>query len=825
MAFHTMRIAAGSRLGRYEILAFIGAGGMGEVYKARDERLHRTVALKVLRADCCGHPEYQRRFASEAEVLARLNHPRICAIYDVGTTDGVDFFVMEYLEGQSLASLARKGGAPIREAARYALEIAEALAAAHRHGLVHRDLKPSNVFVTRTGAKLLDFGLARVATLAAADLSTTAVTAATTPSGVVLGTPAYIAPEVLRGDEADARSDLFAYGAVLFEILTGQAAFKGATAMDVVAAVLDQDAPRAGTLVPGIPPMLERLVANCLEKHPHARWQSAHDAVLALRDLQYDDDASTGAQMGAQPAPQRLTFQRGSIYAARFAPEGTNVLYSAAWNGMPTQVYLTRPDSPESKALGLGNADLLAVSASGTLAILQQQQINGFVRSGVLAQVHLAGAQPRTLATDILDADWTRAPERLLVVRRNSTRCQLEWPIGRVVYESDGLISHPRSSRDDQAVAFIDHPRIFDDSGAVVVIDHAGNRRELSGGWSSIWGLAWSKQGQEVWFTAAKGGTTRSLRAVTLSGEERVIAHTTGALTLHDIGVNGEVLISEDSSRGDVLFRSDDVERQLTWLDGTYPRDLSADGTMLLFDETGDGGGPAYSVYLRSTDGGPAVRLGDGFAATLSPDKRWAAMIPRSMRGGIPVVPTGPGEPMLVADGTLEEYRWLAWLPDGQHVVCNAAEPGRGLRLFVHRLGSAGMRAISPENMLGPVAVAPDGRHVIGVHRAERSAWVFPLDAGRAPQLIPQITPEEMPFQWSDDGAAVYLRHRGGEMPLRVSRLELTTGEKRLWREFTIADRAGVQVISSILLTPDGRHVALVYRRVLSDLFLFAGLS
>jgi hypothetical protein len=189
------------------------------------------------------------------------------------------------------------------------------------------------------------------------------------------------------------------------------------------------------------------------------------------------------------------------------------------------------------------------------------------------------------------------------------------------------------------------------------------------------------------------------------------------------------------------------------------------------------------------------------------------------------VVPTGPGEPMLVADGTLEEYRWLAWLPDGQHVVCNAAEPGRGLRLFVHRLGSAGMRAISPENMLGPVAVAPDGRHVIGVHRAERSAWVLPLDAGRPPQLIPQITPEEMPFQWSDDGAAVYLRHRGGEMPLRVSRLELTTGEKRLWREFTIADRAGVQVISSILLTPDGRHVALVYRRVLSDLFLFAGLS
>jgi serine/threonine protein kinase/Tol biopolymer transport system component len=735
---------------------------------------------------------------------------------------------MECLDGQSLASLLRTQRVSVRQAVRYALEIAEALAAAHRLGLVHRDLKPSNIFVTQSGAKLLDFGIARVIPPAyIADCFPTPSLPTPTPVGRLLGTPGYMAPEVLRGAQADARSDMFGYGAVLFELLSGTAAFKGNTYLDLVTEVLQTDPPGVRALVPDVPAVLERLVVNCLNKDPQTRWQSAQDAWLELKGFSDDQSIETSATSISKSTFHRLTFQRGTIYAARFAPEGTNVLYSAAWNGLPVEIFLTRPDSPESKPLGFGHSELFAVSSKGTLAISLEPQVIGFLFSGLLAQVSLAGAQPRTLSKDVVAADWMQTSERLLIVRRSGTHYRVEWPIGRVVYETEGLISHPRISRDGRLVAFIDHPHVFDDSGAVVVLDENGRRTVVSDGWSSIWGLAWSANGREIWFTAARSGNSRTLRATSLSGDERVIAQTTGRLTLHDVAPSGEVLVSEDLDHSGVLFRSEDAnaENDLSWLDVTFPRDLSIDGTMLLFDETGDGGGSLYSAYLRPTDGRPAVKLGDGYAATLSPDKRWASTIPRSLRGGISLIPTGPGESSNIQVSTLDEYRWLRWLMDGEHVVINATEPGRGRRLFLHRIGTSEVRPISPENIQGPYAVAPDGQQVVGVNREDRSAWLFPIDASRTPQLIPQVTSDELPFQWSHDGAALYLRRRGGEMPLRVFRLDLATGEKTLWREISIPDRAGVQVISQILLSPDGRKYVLGFRRVLSDLFLLSGVS
>lgn len=822
-----MTLKAGTRLGRYEVIECLGQGGMGEVYRANDDRLRRHVALKVLRGDDPVSPEIRRRLAREAEMLARVNHPNICTLYDFETANGLDFLVMEYLQGQSLAHLLATHRIPMHVAVRYAIDIGEGLAAAHRLGLVHRDLKPSNVFVTKGGTKLLDFGIALWRSPVQNAPSNALTPWTPTPDGVVLGTPAYMAPEVLRGERPDQKSDLFSYGALLFEMITGQPAFRGSSWAEIVTDVLTRELPALRTVMPDVPAALEQLVADCLRKETHERWESAHDAALMLRAVHDGHGGAVGTGIRPHSTIHRLTFQRGTIYSARFSPEAANVLYSAAWNGLPIDLFLTRRDSPESRPFGLRDANLLSVSSSGNLALALDVQFKGLARSGVLAQVAFAGAQPRRLSSDVVAADWLRDPERLFIVRRRGARCQLEWPIGKVRYETEALISHARVSQDGRLVAFVHHPHAFDHGGAVAVMEEGGSPRLVSDGWSSIWGLAWSPDGREVWFTASKEGSNRSLRAASLAGEERILAEMTGSLTLHDVAPNGDVLVSEDIVRTGVVFKTDDgsVQRDMTWLDATFPRDLSNDGTLLLFDETGDGGGPAYSSYVRATTGAPAVRLGNGFAHSLSPDKQYAITVSRSLRGGLLVIPLGPGDPMTLQHANLDEYQWSKWLPDGRRIVVNAIERGSGPRLFVHDLGSGEITAISRTNVLGPAAVAPDGQRVLGIDAVDRSTWIFAVD-GRQPSLcIPDITPDDLAFQWSVDGHAVYLRRRGGELPLRVMRMDLSSGQRDVWREVTIADPAGVHAISDMVLTPDGRNYVIAYSRILSDLFVVTGVG
>ena len=296
-------------------------------------------------------------------------------------------------------------------------------------------------------------------------------------------------------------------------------------------------------------------------KNPETRWQSAQDASLALKGLQEDWSRGGRTQRYSatvQPRLHRLTFNRGTIYSARFVPEGRSVVYSAAWEGAPIQIYLTRRDSPESIPLGFGAADLLAVSTGGTLALSLEPRVSGLVRTGVLARVPFAGTQPRRLLNDVLDADWTAGGEQLAVVRRPGAHCQLEWPIGRTVYQTPGFISHPLVSRDGRSIAFLDHPTHFDDGGAVVVLDESAHRRVVSDGWVSVWGLAWPPDNREIGLTAAKGGSARELRAAAPGAQERVLVHTTGSLTLHDVAANGEVVLSQDALRTRVMFRGDD---------------------------------------------------------------------------------------------------------------------------------------------------------------------------------------------------------------------------------------------------------------------------
>jgi eukaryotic-like serine/threonine-protein kinase len=397
-------LSTGTRLGPYEILGSIGAGGMGEVFRARDARLDREVALKVLPTAVATDPDRMQRFEQEARAAAALNHPNILVVHDVGAQDGVPYVVSELLDGHTLRHVLDAGALPARKATDYASQVASGLAAAHDRGIVHRDLKPENVFVTKDGrAKILDFGLAK---LVASSSGASQATALQTDPGTVLGTAGYMAPEQLRGEDVDARSDIFSLGAMLYEMYAGRRAFSGRTAVETMSAILKEDPPELGP-IKGVSPAVERVMRRCLEKNRLERFQSARDVNFALDALSTATSAAhevvaapamdrrvrlpvaialvvvAGALAAAatyaavrrlapppvQPAIKQLTFRSGTVRGARFAPDGKSVIYGAAWEGRPIELYAVREQSPESSVVSLPPADLLAISTTGELAV------------------------------------------------------------------------------------------------------------------------------------------------------------------------------------------------------------------------------------------------------------------------------------------------------------------------------------------------------------------------------------------------------------------------------------------------------------------------
>ncbi len=305
-----MTLAAGSRLGPYEVLSPLGAGGMGEVYKARDTRLERTVAVKVLPQHLSSSPEVRQRFEREAKTISQLSHPHICALYDVGNQDGIEYLVMEYLEGDTLADRLSKGPLPLEQTLRFGMEIADALDRAHRQGIVHRDLKPGNIMITRSGVKLLDYGLAKALAPPSPASNLTALPTETplTEQGAILGTLQYMAPEQLEGKEADARADIFAFGAVLYEMATGKKAFSGKSHASLIGAILRDEPSSISSVQPMTPPALDRIVKTCLAKEPEDRWQSARDVALQIRDV--------SAVEGGIPTAQRRNRGIGILIGA-----------------------------------------------------------------------------------------------------------------------------------------------------------------------------------------------------------------------------------------------------------------------------------------------------------------------------------------------------------------------------------------------------------------------------------------------------------------------------------------------------------------------------
>jgi len=363
-----MTLSAGTRLGPYELVAPTGAGGMGEVYRAKDTRLDRTVAVKVLPEHLSSSAESRRRFEREAKTISQLSHPHICALYDVGNQDGIEFLVMEYLEGETLSDRLLKGALPFEQLLRYGIEIADALDKAHRQGIVHRDLKPGNVMVTKSGVKLLDFGLAKaIAPTTPQQLTSFPTQQALTQEGTILGTFQYMAPEQLEGRDADTRTDIFAFGTLLYEMATGQKAFSGRTQASLIAAIIERMPPPISTVSPMTPPAFDRVVKTCLEKDPEDRWQTAHDVML---ELKWVAEGGSAAGLPAPVVARRKSREKLAwVLAALFAVGtiGSAALGLRFWRGA-TETRTIRTSilpPPKSSFRFFGLSGAMALSPDG----------------------------------------------------------------------------------------------------------------------------------------------------------------------------------------------------------------------------------------------------------------------------------------------------------------------------------------------------------------------------------------------------------------------------------------------------------------------------
>jgi eukaryotic-like serine/threonine-protein kinase len=861
-------LSAGSRLGPYEVLAPLGAGGMGEVYRARDPRLGREVAIKVLPSSFSKDPDRLRRFEHEARAAGALNHPNITAIHDIGSHDGSPYVVTELLEGETLRSRISTGALSTRKAIDYAIQIAHGLAAAHEKGIVHRDLKPENLFVTRDGrVKILDFGLAKLKQPEAGPEKQTELATATagTEPGVVLGTMGYMSPEQVRGKPADQRSDIFAFGTILWEMLSGRRAFHGDTAADTMTAILTKEPQELSGKDAAIHPGLDRIVRHCLEKNPEERFQSARDLAFDLEALSGVSAARaavalpstkrrrpwvltaaaaaaaalvaaavagflayrSGKKAGYVPPPSffQLTFQRGELGGSFFAPDGHTIVYSAAWEGKPMEVFVHRPESPESRQFGL-QGEVLGMSRTGELAVsLNRRPYFPFVGIGRLGRISIAGGAPREILDDVQWSDWSVDGKDLAIVRDVGARNRLEFPIGKVVYETDGWISHPRVSPGGDRIAFVDHPIPRDDGGSIAVVDRAGKKTTLTPVYATAQGLVWTPDGREIWFTAAEGGFNRAIHAVDQSGRGRLVGRIPGVSTIKDISKDGRVLMANETYRLGVLGRraGDPKESELSWLDFSLVTDISRGGDAILLTESGEGGGPGYSAYLRKTDGSAAVRLGEGSAQAFSPDSQWALCIVHPVTDATLVaVPTSVGETRAFPKDGLR-VTTADWFPDGKRILFTATAPGSGTRLYVRDFAGGKARPLTPEGYRHfERAISPDGRFV-AVRGPDRRLYLYPLEGGE-PTPLPGLTAEDRPARFDKDGRWLYVYSLGG-IPLRIYRYEIASGRKELWKEVSPADSAGLSSMSRFVPTPDGQAYAYSYFRVLSYLQIVDGLK
>ena len=864
---------AGTGLGPYRITAPLGAGGMGEVYRAHDTRLGRDVAVKVITAAFSRDPDRVRRFEQEARVASALNHPSIISMYDFGMHEGAPYVVMELLEGESLRSRLRQGPIPLRKVLEYGAQTARGLAAAHAKGIVHRDLKPENLFLTREGrVKILDFGLAKLSRpeLSEAPDAPT-VTKALTSAGAILGTVGYMSPEQVRGESADHRSDLFSLGTILHEMVTGERAFRGESSVETLNAILKEEPGPLSAAGREVPPAVEGIIRHCLEKNPEERFQSARDLAFALEG-QGGVSAVSGVGLAVpvqkraavwrrpafvalaavvaiaavsaatflwtrqtvqRPVPSyaRVTLRRGNVLTARFTLDGQSVLYSATWDGKPREVFSQRLGSTDARTLGLTGSRVMA-AAENEMAIV--------LPNFTLARVPLDGGTPREVVEGVWFADLSRDGTKFLIVRFESGQIQLECPPGRVLLQrpSEQWINGPRLSPRGDLIAFEDNTSFSgSEGGGIVVMDLSGRKRLLtktvgggigmnwspeSGWFETLGNVAWSSDGREVWFVGSVAGTGEGLYAVTLSGKVRLVTRLPGGLYLQDIAGDGRVLLTRRSDRTETRGKmaGDSLERNLSWLDGTADAFPSADGTRLVFNDSG-------GTYLWRMDGSRPLRLADEGFLSVSPDWRWI-ICRNPPQTGIKLVPIGAGETKVLPLGTLADVFNASWQPDGKRIRIGGREAGQPARGYIQEPPDGLPRPENPEDVTERGQLSPDGRWVLATPPDGGLNVLYPVRGGE-PRAVPGLEASDGFLCWGEDSRSLFVMpgmfYGGSWIPARVVRLDLQTGRRQTWLELVPPDRTGVNRIDGVAITPNGRYYTYCFMRQLSDLYVAEGLK
>jgi serine/threonine protein kinase len=843
----TMPLPPGTKFGPYEIQSQLGAGGMGEVYRARDPRLGRDVALKILPESFAADPDRLRRFEQEARAVAALNHPNILAIHDIGEQSAAPYLVSELLDGHTLRTELESGPLPQRKTAEYAVQIAQGLAAAHEKAIVHRDLKPDNIFVTREGRiKILDFGLAKLA--ANSDASSTGagqtLTGDPTAAGLVMGTVGYMAPEQVRGASVDSRTDIFAFGAVLYEMVSGNRAFKRDTAAETMTAILKEDPPELTELKNPVSPGLERIIRRCLEKNPEQRFQSAKDLAFALDALSGGTTKSVAnaaipspgksrtpfliaaaiaiaALLGAtaswflrpEPPPPptftRISFDPGTLIRARLTSDGKSVLYSAVLeNGLP-DTYTIRGDYPASVSAGLQGALLLAVSHQDQLAVIVRPHLYSHYQwTGTLATTPVGGTQPRELLDNVYDADWSPDGRDLAVIDKDKDNWRLQYPIGKILLQGHNWLTDARVSPDGNLVAFFHHSSaISDDRGDVAVVDRAGHLRTLSTGWEALEGLSWSPSGKEIWFSSATSGEQFCIRAVTLAGKERIVFCGTTGVRIHDVTASGRALITADTSRRYLsAVRHGSTETlDLTWLDASILPILSTDGSQVLFTDVSSSAGNDYATYVRKTDGSPALRIGDGgFGAAIN-SKSALMVLVDNPSASVQIVPLGAGQAKQLSWNGFQPS--LAnWFPDGNRILIGDDQPGHPLGLYVTDMNGSTPAFLAPSDHIEflQTVLASDGDSLLVLQNGAWSAFSIQHKLGRP---VRGIQPGETPIGWCADSNHIFTRTLSLK-GIEIAKLDIDSGKREPWQSWKPGDSAGISFASTqIAITPDGHQM------------------
>jgi len=833
---------------------------MGEVYRARDTRLERTVAIKILPESFSSDPSRLERFRHEARVLSTLNHPNVLAIYDVGAQNGLHYLVSEFLDGNSLRELLADGPIQRRKVVEYALQICKGLAAAHDKGIIHRDLKPDNIFITQDGrVKVLDFGLAKQ--VSAAGEGVTATVGLPTTPGTVMGTVGYMSPEQVRGQPIDHRSDVFSFGAVLFEMMSGKRAFQGESSVETMNAILKEDAPEISISGTQVLPGLDRIMRRCLEKKPEQRFQSASDLAFALEALSVGSSTSE-AVLGLTPTTkktrlslvaavlvavvavaaaigwfftrpqsyklnfQQISFRPSYIRTARFAP-GRTVVYAASINGQPMTLFSARTDTFESEPLNL-KADLLSVSRSSELAVSLGRVFDTmWTPTGRLAEAPLGGGgSTRELLDDVIDADWNKDGTELAVARRVGDHFRLEYPIGKVLYQTAGYISDVRFSRNGEQIAFVDHGIIGDDRGTINLIDRQGQRRALTKEFESIQGLAWSPKDNEIWFSASESAELNSIRAVDLKGRTWRVAAGPVRMHLQDIDEDGQLLLSAENIHWQIGIgdaKSGSVQ-DFSPFEYEAMGGLSKDGNTVSLNSFDIAGDASYRLYLQRRDGSTPILVGHGVATSFSNDGKWLASVDPAHPENLFLIPAGIGEARTLHAPAGRYYAGTSFFADGKRLLITTVSAGQGPQSAVQEVDSGLVHVIGPDGRFvkpnimnlfpGP---SPDGKYCIETD-GKGSYWLQSVDTGDARQ-ISAIASDERIINWHNDSNNVFLARNDGPN-VQVTNLELASGRRTLWMTFSPPDKTALTPNTFLLITSDGAHFSYEAHKIFSTLFI-----